>query len=292
MSYMQNEKIICSECGAENGAEYEYCKNCGAALRQNETQQYNAYNYNSYNTYNNTQGGYYQSFDGYGGGNAYTAGVMNSIGGVSRDELETFIGKKADVILPKFEKMEQKGSNTSWCWAVSVLCFFMGALGASLWFFYRKLYKPAFIFLAIGILFNAITQPLAYKYEQMFEQKYVNRIVEIFDTAETSVDEKALEGLLNDFINESATQSYIAVFLIRLLIEAVVLITASLLAFGIYKKHTIRSILEYRSSNVDPRYYRMGLVSLGGTSSGMVVLAFAIQFIASYVISTVVGLFL
>ena len=160
-----------------------------------------------------------------------------------------------------------------------------------MWFFHRKLYKVALIFLAIGILFNAITQPLAYKYEQMFEQKYVNRIVEIFDTADTSVDEKALEGLLNDFINESVTQSYIAVFLIRLLIEAVVLITASLLAFGIYKKHTIRSILEYRSSNVDPRYYRMGLVSLGGTSSGMVVLAFAIQFIASHVISTVVGLF-
>ena len=57
-------------------------------------------------------------------------------------------------------------------------------------------------------------------------------------------------------------------------------IICGLFTHGWYKKHIHNSILKYRASNVDMSYYHIGLMSIGGTSGGMLALGFVIMLFA------------
>ncbi len=262
-----SNNIICHECGTENEPQYAYCKNCGASLKPETVKQdipnganFNGPEYN-YNTYN-------QSF------------MLEFIEGIPSQDVATFIGKKHIEILPKFNKMEITATKTSWCWPAAVLAFLFGPLGAAIWFFYRKMHKIALIFVAIGIVLGAacalISGPVAdiENLKGAVENFYDGNLEDFSAFLDESIASQ-------DTIRNSIASAF------ETCVNIATMIIAGIFGFDYYKKHCIKSINRYRNMSVDPRYYKMGLMSIGGTSSGMAVLGIAIMILAEDILSLI-----
>ncbi len=285
------EEKICRECGTVNEPDYLYCKNCGTALTKNaNTVNENTENSNfshhekSYNSNFSHENSYKSNFgipqepQNVPTGNPYC--VVDNIEGVPMEEVSIYVGKNAHKICPKFEKMEFSGSKTSWCWPAAVLGFLMGPFGSALWFFYRKMYKIALIFAAVGVLVSALasitTTDSVSKYAQKFlYSESISAFIEDYSKSEaneakTENDVKTLlSGWLNDISRIGST------------------IIAGILGYYWYKKKVIRDIKYYKSNAIDSRYYKIGLSAVGGTSGGMLALGIGI-IIANGVISSII----
>ena len=282
------EEKICRECGTVNEPEYFYCKNCGTALSQNtNTVKENAENTNFSNTekpfYNSnfshqSNFGVPQEPQNVPTGNPYF--VLDSIEGVPMEEISIYVGKNAQKICPKFEKMELTKSKSSWCWPAAILGFIFGPFGSALWFFYRKMYKIALIFAAVGILFSALISVSTADSVNKYVQKFVNSksfstFIEYYNQSEETRQEQKndLKTLVTELLtNVSRIGSTIV---------------AGVLGYYWYKKKVIRDIKYYKSSAIDSRYYKIGLSAVGGTSGGMLALGIGI-IIANSVISSIV----
>lgn len=261
-----NENInICPECGTENEAQYQYCKNCGTSLqseikKEPEEQQPPVVTappeHNEQNTYSTE----YACIDG-----------------IPLEDVQVFIGKKSNEICPKFINMEITHSKNSWIWPPAILGFFFGPLGAALWFFYRKMYKHAFILAAIGAVIDLIKAVLTFNVTDTFTDAFINA----FASGNFSDAISAIEGSLKDVNTISNT--------VATLIENLSTIATSVIVgiFGCYwyKNHCISKIKEFRTMNPDNNYYRLGLMSLGGTSGGMLALGIMLALGVDYVIS-------
>ena len=251
---MEN-KIICHQCGVENEPQYAYCKNCGAALKAEPAKQAPSGEQQQYvnNTYN-----YNQGF------------MLDHIEGIPTEDVAVFVGKKYGDIIPKFCKMEITASKTSWCWPAALLGLFFGPLGAAIWFFYRKMYKIALIFAAVGVILGA-------GYTLISDAKIDT---EAFKNASESFASGNFEGF-SEFLDDSLSSTETVRSRIADMLDSAAslgsMIVAGVYGFYFYKKHCIKSIARYRGMPVDPRYYKMGLASIGGTSSGMAVLGVAIM---------------
>ncbi|MBR0465926.1 MAG: zinc ribbon domain-containing protein [Clostridia bacterium] len=255
---MADKNVFCGECGEENEPAFEYCKNCGAPLKREEP-------INS-----EYVGAEYQNNNGYG----YSAPI-ESIDGIKSDEIALFVGRKAPVILPKLTNMEMSGSKISWCWPVAVLSFFFGPLGAALWFFYRKMYKWAWCLVAFGFLTTLFVTVLR------GDTVSLGQMIESFTDGKIALNE--LYTITSDWR-----------FLLSETIDDVVNLASAILlgmfSFSIYKNFATSKIREYREKNSDPRYYRMGLSVVGGTSSGMVWVGILCMTLSDIVISNIVSL--
>ena len=284
---MENEKIICNECSTENEKKYEYCKNCGAKLNRSETQtENNQTNANfSPNTNGNFDGTYNQTNNNYNyaenpqqdfacGGTTY----VESIDGIPYGDVVTFVGKQANKYMPVFSRLEVVGSKTAWHWPTALLCFFFGPLGASLWYFYRKMYKHAAILAGIGTLLTVIST-LALNPTAMSET-----------LLETFFAYLKGEVVWQNLFFDKSMITYEIVTVISGLIELVLTIICGLFTHYWYKGHICKTIAKYRASNLDMRYYQMGLMSLGGTSGGMLALGFGIMFFVENILTTIITL--
>lgn len=268
-----DNNVICHECGTENEPQYVYCKNCGTLLKtetNKQPQNQNNYNYNY--AADNTTYQYQQS-----GKNGYNTTynqnvVVESIEGVPTEDMVTFVGKKSHNIIPKFSKMELTGSKASWCWPAAILGYLFGPLGAAIWFFYRKMYKIALIFVAIGVVTGTAVSLVAGPTE------WVDNILDegvSQQFAEGNYD--SFYGILEDVLQSpETTRMYVANF-ISSLISIATMISAGIFGYYFYKCYAAKRINRYRLADVDPRYYRMGLASVGGTSAGMAVLGIVIM---------------
>ncbi len=254
---MDNDIIICHECSTENEQQYAYCKNCGAALKAEpiketpHTANYKQEQY-AYDTYNNNQ-----NFK------------LEHIEGIPTEDVAVFVGKNYRDIIPKFSKMEITASKTSWCWAAAILSFLFGPLGAAIWFFYRKMYKIAFIFVAIGVILGAA-------YTFVSDTKID---IDSFKSASESFsngDFQNFSDFLGDSFSDSNTLRNKIADTFESIINFATMIVSGLYGLYFYKKHCIKRIYRYKNMPIDPRYYKMGLASLGGTSSGMAVLGVAV----------------
>ena len=278
---MEENKTVCPECGTPNEKEYVYCKNCGFPLA-GEHQKASV----------QAPPPVYQPpaapvappvepvtpppvssavYTPYG---AFPSG---EIGGVPMEDIGFFIGKKSSSILPKFIKMELTRSNTSWCWPAAILGFFFGPIGASLWFFYRKMVKPALLLLAIGAAFAVATMLLS--------PTTPIDLSAIYQSALNGDTQEAIQA----FRNSIATPSTALGALAGILENVVSLATATLaglFGYAAYKKHCVSKILAFRQSGIDMRYYKMGLAANGGTSGGLL----ALGIIALIVINEIVDL--
>jgi len=174
-----------------------------------------------------------------------------------------FVGRKEYEILPKFCKMEVSDSKVSWCWPASVLGLFLGPIGAALWFFYRKMYKPAVILSIVGTVIIILTS---------FFTATANP--EIFDKAADSFKNGDYIGALTtleEFLESDNTETPASKFadFIESITGLGTSIICGLYGYYIYKKHCIKKINAFKSSVKDSRYYNLGLISLGGVSGGM-----------------------
>lgn len=257
---------ICEVCQTENEPQYKYCKNCGHLLTASENSN------NQYTNYNDGQ-------------TPYSNGIhINDFDGISAEEMALFVGKNSDKILPKFEKMQITNSKTSWVWPAAVLGFILGPLGSALWFFYRKMYKAAMIFVAIGAVVTLLTGVLAYAGGQTVPQS----AVESFLAGDIN---KAIDEIEASGENISETQKMLYNF--GVLIDDTARVASGILAglFGMYfyKKFCTEKITQYRISSPDTAFYKMGLSYVGGTSGGMlavgIILMFAIENIADFVMT-------
>lgn len=268
------EYNICPQCNTKNESEYIYCKNCGAQLknvnykRRNAPSQDESYNENkAYNA---------RSF----GGNAV---VTDTIGGIPYSEMAVFVGKKAYQIMPKFCKMEMTGSKISWCWPAAILSFIFGPLGAALWFFYRKMYKIAAVFVAVGIIMSCAFSVATLPFYNMQLDKYSN---EDIDLQEASDDVLDIFGQIYDNLDY---RFYIAVISEHFLNIATFLLSG-LFGYYFYMRYAVKRILQYRTSAVDARYYKFGLASIGGTSGVMLLLGILIMFFSENIIQLIINI--
>ncbi len=258
-----DEKRICSECGTENEEKFEFCKNCGKALESEEAQQ---------NTYAENAA-YSASFGQYANGyNSY----MNipEIEGIPTDEVAAFVGGKAAKIIPKFAKMQVTASKTSWCWPAAILGFLFGPIGAAFWYLYRKMYKIAIIFMAIGIILS-----VAGSFVSSFvlsEQEKGSAYEDIYDALNAYVNGEITLEEYTDAVTDSMNSG--ASGTIENISGVATLIVAGLLSYHWYKKHMVKSIMKVRAVNTDPRYYHFALSASGGTSGGAVILGIVIYY--------------
>ena len=294
---------ICSECGTENEAKYIYCKNCGAPLvlknekfqkqPENETAdkaagapEFNGYSDANTQPENNTGADSYGTAQEYGGNQSESLGGGNSgfaqgvyspepsgaqygIEGIPAEDIAFFVGKKAGDILPKFTSMEFSGSKVSWCWPAALLGFFFGPMGAAIWFLYRKMYKIGALLLVLGAALTFFLAALSYNPSAVETD-------DLFD-AFTSGDVDLLDDLL---IGEETVLSRVA-DLIDMATGVACCILSGIFGFYAYKEHCVKAIRNYRMTGIDPRYYRIGLASVGGVSGGMVAVGIVCIIVAS-----------
>ena len=256
---------ICPECGTENEPQYPYFKNCGINLNAEAASPVTAEPQEQPHADNrNQQSGYGYNYNPYG---AYNGG---SIEGVPNEEVELFVGKKSYSIMPKFIKMEITRSKTSWCWPPAILGFFFGPLGAALWFFYRKMYKPAAILAAIGAVVDIIYAVLTMNYVDTYSEALFN-----------SLDTATLADIIEAFGNMATSVPYILATALNNIATVATFVLTGLFGFSLYKNHCISKIKGFKLYNADPMYYRLGLTSLGGTSGGMLTLGIVIMLASS-----------
>ena len=285
------EKKICSECGTENESEYAYCKNCGAPLikpaEKNETEFIGENIQSNSQASASAEGGSVPptgftppiySAPNYGGQqySPYSVYADYSIDGVPAEDIAFFIGKKSTEIMPKFIKMEITRSKTSWCWPAAVLGFFFGPLGAALWFFYRKMYKIALILLAVGTVITFSTAALTYNTDST-----------VIDSLIGSLNDGDLNSFMDALGNIDGRQTVLDVIAsgIENLASLATCILAGLFGYHAYKEHCVKTIRSFRQNGIDPRYYRIGLASLGGVSGGMLAVGILAMFVIQGVAS-------
>lgn len=286
---------ICKECGTENEECYIYCKNCGAPLnaekaqterlnnfRHRKKQKNTVFENNSQNP--NFSHGAADNFDGnsenpnfshgassfYDGVNsnfshneenrrtdAYAYAVPENICGVSTEDMAYFVGIKANEIIPKFAKMEAEQTRISWCWPAAVLGFLIGPLGSALWFLYRKMYKAAGLLLIFGAALLCAAE--------LIPEWLVNI------------------GIAQDFVLVSKT-GFLQI------IRITFCLVTGLFGYHIYLQHAIKKIRGYCAFACDPRYYKIGLSAIGGTSGGMAALGVLAIFAVTAIISVFIKL--
>lgn len=286
------DKRICPECSTVNEPEYIYCKNCGFKLA--EEPQRKAESYSDFNTPQREtpptdnfegrepQGEQPPSAPNF---NKYKAPfVLDGIDGCSREEIFAFVGAKVGDIYPKFSKIELSRSKISWCWPPALLGLGFGPLGAAIWFFYRKMYKIAVIFVIIGIVLGGFTAFLN-RDTMLLDESKIEAIIEE-NISQNGVD---FGGLISDFGENIGAESYIASALTDVADIATGII-AGMLALYWYKRFIVDKIHGYRQCGIDPRYYNMGLAAVGGTSGGMAALGVAILYIAQTVFDLIPNL--
>ncbi|MBR7132743.1 MAG: DUF2628 domain-containing protein [Clostridia bacterium] len=275
------EKHICTECGTENEKEYTYCKNCGAPLniKSEATENAQPDSFSTLNTQNQTVSAptYSTAFKGY---------TADSIDGVSREEFTLFIGRKAVDILPKLSKMELTHSKISWCWPAGILGFLFGPLGSALWFFYRKMYKNAFILAVIGTVITVITSVMT-----------VGISADTFDNIIEALMSGNGEQVFNIFesLDTASLLLYMAAGFVSNLASILSGVLCGLFGYYFYKEYTVQKIQSFRTIQGDQRFYRLGLASIGGVSGGMLTLGIVILISVnniSSIINTVLAMIL
>lgn len=268
---MTEEKMICSECGTENEPQYIYCKNCGATLvvnnKKDDEEKATVQNNADYNSNNANYGSEHQENQ-----NNYV-----SIDGIPIEDVQMFVGTKSVNIIPKFLKMEITGCKTSWIWPPAVLGFLFGPIGAAIWFFYRKMYKFAFVFVGIAALVSLITSLLTFNVTDV----YLSTIFNTFLSGEFNEANAVMEGL-PEIENSFAVSLASAIENISNITSCIIV---GLFGCGWYKNHCIKKIKEFRMMNPNNNYYRLGLMSLGGTSGGMAALGVFILFGIGFLVS-------
>ena len=262
----------CVRCGAENSSEYKYCKFCGAELpcvdqkvyRQNDTE------------YNND-------------GIEFSTDSED----ITIPEIDRFVGKNYEQIVPRFVTMQQKGIKFVWCLPAFLFGLFFGLPGLAIWFLYRKMTKPAAAILALALIFEGVKMafafgPLTECYTMLLSgiERYADLLI---------TNPEAAMQWLTDYINEmqillsSSLSSGVPVIISTVdtyICQLFLPIGISFLGLFLYKKHSLKKISDIKRNSESKAHYVMRLTREGGTSVGRVCVGLAIYLLISFVISS------
>lgn len=263
-------KKVCNVCGTENEEEYKYCKNCGNTLGteySTKEPQTEAQTENRYESADNTDARW---------------NIVNNYDGVSAEEMAIFIGKKSNKILPKFSKMQITNSKISWNWPAAILGYILGPMGSALWFFYRKMYKPAIILSLIGAVLMVISGFMTLGTGDFLPEAALEAFLD--------GDFEDAVGIINSSnINLTNTQKIMgaASTFLSEIINIATCLSMGIFGYFIYKEHCIKKITEYKAFDADTRFYKIGLASVGGQSGGMLAVGIIILLVAQSIVDFV-----
>ena len=248
--------VYCKNCGTENEEKYSFCKNCGTPLQSDAQKVKYRYDY-------------------------YADKIPDTIEDIPSNDFANFVRANRYKILDKFSKMSLTGSKLSWCWPAAILSFFFGFFGASIWLFYRKMYRYATIALLIGVLVLGIHTAVTYDVAVTLGEQLREVFIEM-QTGDNREHLYTLEAILQNF---TGTREVMASNLINEFANYSAAFFYGLFGMYLYKKHSVKKITAYRATNIDSAYYDFGLSALGGTSIGMAVLAVIIAITINNIIS-------
>ncbi len=257
---------FCPNCGTENESEYSYCKNCGTALANEKAEQSTPPQQTNISPENEIPTPAYTAQTNQ---NTEYTGCINEI---SQEEMHLFVGKGADHILPRFIKMDSSNSKVSWCWPAAILGFVLGPIGLSIWYFYRKMYKPAWL-LTIAAAIYAIFDSIA-----------TLRFENVFDSFESILNGENIVEFLPDYL------LFYAYSMLDMAICAGFAVLGGLFSYYLYKNHCISKIREFKSTYSNAGLYKFGLATIGGTSGGMLAAGIAIAVGINTTAELIVGL--
>ncbi|MBE6769603.1 MAG: zinc ribbon domain-containing protein [Ruminococcaceae bacterium] len=270
-------KKFCPECKTENEEQFNFCKNCGTALDFKKEKLSGDFKTP-------------EQFDPTAQkGSPMGNGMPEEIEGVQKREMLAFLGKDADKIYDKFLKMEYSGSKVSWCWPAFLLTAFLGFFGSAIWFFYRKMFKPAIAFIIAGTLVLGVQTALNFDNNIEVAKDIVSSIESIFGG---NMDSVANPELFFDEEGEPAIGEPTGVLALisDILDTAETLVGGAVIAMfalHIYKKHAVEKIKEQREKHGETPYYLYTLSLSGGTSGGMLALGIIIFVVLSNLASAI-----
>lgn len=179
--------------------------------------------------------------------------------------------------------MELGASRVSWCWPAAILSLFFGFFGTAIWFFYRKLYKPALICVAIGTAFCVANTIFTYDAVVSLLAQSFDALKEILINPENSILElqRILEGV------EAISQGVNVAGILSDIENSLSVILGGLFALGIYKNHVSRSIEKISSEYSHDTAFKTRLKYSGGVSGGMAFLGVIIMLILTSVIESI-----
>lgn len=238
----------------------------------------------------------------------YTCGESEP---VSDNEIELIVKKKPDVFKKKFKKLEK--TKTGWNWPVFIMSYFLGPVGAALWFLYRKCKKAGFLVLiaalactvSFSLIFNSLAAPLfsslgvaAKNYDTVRQEFSEERAKELVAHAQkymyqgtvleenATENEKALINSIRTLVKTTENSSFSLVFFNGLfgVINFAFTITISLFADYIYKKTCISKINKIKTDYPDEP---MRISKEGGTSVGLVFVGIAIYYVITFAVELV-----
>ena len=270
---MEERNVFCNECGTENEPQYVYCKNCGATLEKKSEVE---------NTVDIIDDGkYIPPVDDF-----FVAD------GIPPEEMMSFIGKNAILIMRKFEAMRLKNTKISWCWPAAILGFFFGPFGAALWFFYRKVQKVAWALVAIGIISSFVTGAITLSQFPVDIPKTINEAAYAIQTAPEGEEIEAVDNVLEPFYEALETYENEIATAISDAVTIGCAVLSGMFAFSLYKRKAIETIYSYRQNNTESKYFHFGLATIGGTSSSMVALGILLMVFLPVVISVALVIFI
>ena len=228
----QQSSKVCAFCGKENDSDALHCKYCGAPVGSN-------------NPYMND--------------NPYLAGTGIApdelIGGMKAGDIAVYTQASTKRYLPKFKKFA-KGKKLSFNFAA----FFF----APYWFFYRKIHKAGFFFIALFVTASLMLSGFS---AELYKQSdaYVG-VMESFDyenatEEEYAAFEKELEKAGNEFVAKTKKP-----MLIVTAVTTVLHLICALAADSLYYKKMKEDLKLIDESVKEPNMRRLMISRKGGLS--------------------------
>lgn len=227
---------VCPNCGQDNPEFSEICGHCGRSLPPK--------NWSSVPPPPGPPAG------GYGEYSPFVRPVIDTFGGVPRDEviedataeeIHQLVGVNTTYYLPRFSKMSKTGSKISWNWAA----FFIPPC----WLLFRKNLFTGLLVLLFSITRSILTNLILYQYLAPYLS---------FDSY------PALFNSMRQAMYTSAAQPFIALLAVFMLLELMVRLLCGLYGNWLYRQTLLKKARRRRE---DPNNFPMAnSIQAGGVS--------------------------
>ena len=253
---------ICVKCSTENQDNFSFCKNCGAALPETVAAHTNNINAQPLSTFEDRA-------------------LEIDFDGVGYRELETYVGKNAKKIMPKFISLKLFGRRVSLSFPVLILGFLFGFWGMAVYFFSRKVFPVAVALTLCGLVFSGAQIAVKYEADKQFFSVYSALVTEMVENPEGSADELE-ETILNMYENYTAslnTEGYSLVSFIDLwVVRSMLPVIISGFATYFYYKSAVRRIKKVKETFPESESH---IQKAGGLSVGLIFIPIAVNFAMS-----------